>query len=194
MSTDWYAKSDWSEEDKAYFFKRIKRARAQKAHIIRAKGNYLFFTKQTYLIHEAIKLYRFGLEECPDSDLRTGFYLMLARSYEALGDHSEAIQCYQKVLQLERDDSVKVRVTRAASYFALFIVVHRRSELYDEALEMLEQARSFLVEQQFIVHACRALIFDARGDNERTRAEANKAIALVDVRIPVFAIARGWAL
>ena len=107
---------------------------------------------------------------------------MLARSYEALGDHSEAIQCYQKVLQLERDDSVKVRVTRAASYFALFIVVHRRSELYDEALEMLEQARSFLVEQQFIVHACRALIFDVRGDNERTRAEANEAIALVDVK------------
>jgi tetratricopeptide (TPR) repeat protein len=179
---DWYANADWSVDDRAEFFRRVKRARAKKAFIIRAKANYLFFADEPEKTAAAIELYAFGIRECPDTDLMTSLYLMTARCEERLGRTEEAIRSYRKVLQLESDPSRFVRITKAWSYFSLLIVREQLVGLYDEILSVLASAKVFLVEEKFVLRACRAIIFASRGDATGAARNASEALSLVDVQ------------
>lgn len=172
----------WSIEDQEEFFKKIKRARTQKAFIIRARANHLFFTGNPEKIKAAISLYNYGIKECPTSDLLTSFYLMLARSYEALGEMDDAIAHYRKVITLENDESIFVRSTKAWSYFSLLVVTQKIENIYDEILIVLDSAKLILIEQKFIFHACKAFILKAKGRLEQAKKESKSALSLIEIK------------
>jgi hypothetical protein len=68
--------------------------------------------------------------------------------------------------------------TEAWSEYALLIAREKLTLLYDDALAMIDEneAKAVLPVEQFRSYAARALISDARGEQQRAEAYARKAL------------------
>ncbi len=172
---DWYANSNWSETDKKAFFNKLKRQRYKKAFYLRAKAGYLLTSNDNSKILEALELLEFAIKECPDSDLLSSFLLESARGYVLLNEKEKAIHYFRQTLEVQEDKNKFVRITKAWFDYALFIIRKNEEPIYPEILSVMDNAKIFLEEEEFIKHSLKAIIFHRL--NKKTQANEGKLMA-----------------
>lgn len=178
MTTDkdeWYTNPRWDEEEQKVFFTKLKRAKDKKAFYIRAKGSKLLFSGELDKILDAVRLFQYGIEECPTSDLLSSFYLQSARGYVTLNQIDKAIEMFRKTIAIQEDKTIFVRITTAWSDYALLVVRENLSKMYDEILSEIEKASIFLEKEVFLKHALRSIIYHRQ--NKLDEAKGEKSLA-----------------
>lgn len=171
--SDWYTNSIWDSEEQALFFSKIKRARYQKAFYLRAKGSTLLYSGEEAKIRAALELFRFALNECPESDLVSSFYLQSARAAVLLNLKTEALGFFQKAIEVQEDPNTFVRINNVWRDFILFIIKEELEDYYEEVLGRL--AQEFSERELFLRHGFRAIILHRQGKRAEAQAEREQA-------------------
>jgi tetratricopeptide (TPR) repeat protein len=173
---DWFRKESWSEADKADFFNRLRRAKP--------------WNKSQYLLIQAGHLRRLGTEaECraaldlidlffsqyPEQLFKAPAYLARAECEIQIGRHIEALESFRQAFDMER--SFPNSKTMASLSFALFVVRTGRTELFEEAIEVLDELwKSMFPIHEYQENAIRAIVAEHQGDHDRARHYAQKAL------------------
>ncbi|MGA2584233.1 MAG: hypothetical protein ABSG31_13220 [Tepidisphaeraceae bacterium] len=174
---DWYRSRTWSEEDRAAFYARLKRSRGafHKAQYLRIQAVYL---AEAGNHGAALDLLTELFRDCPDPSQLAQAALQRATSLLAIGRVDEAIDEYRHSLQTQR--AHPGWKTGGHLEFAWLIAVRGMSNLYDEAIAVLDEFSgrvSLAFPQHRYMHACaRAIIADSRGDIKAAREFATKAL------------------
>lgn len=169
----WYRSVDWSDEIRAEFFGRLKRARNWN------KGQYLriqavnLLAKHPDVSLELLEEYFSLGEQADDSQA----YLDQAEAFLALDRVKDAMKSYERALLVERER--RVVGTQAYLDLPLLIAVTASAARYDDALALLnsQRDRPVLVPEVFKHHAAVALILSALGESEIARENAERCIA-----------------
>ena len=174
---DWYRQTVWNDENRLAFHERLNRSRGSyhKAQYLRIQALYL---KDAGYHDAAIQLLDELFEKYPDPSQLSSARSIRATCLLALGRISDVVGEYRLSLQAERDNPT----VRSGSWlnFACLIAFHQLSELYDEALKVLEEfsATNVLIvpAQRFQYASARAFIADAKGDSEAASQFAKTAL------------------
>ena len=133
MSEDWYRRKTWTKEDQIAFFDRLKRSRTQynKAQYLRIQASYL---EDDYPV-EALKLLDIAISDFPEPSEISQTFLQKAHCLIAISKTTEGIEAFRDVLMYEK----KYPKYQTEGYldFPLFIIAHKKKELYEEAKEIL---------------------------------------------------------
>lgn len=178
MTTDkdeWFTNPRWDEDEQKVFFTKLKRSKDKKAFYIRAKGSKLLFSGELDKISAAVRLFQFGIEECPTSDLLSSFYLQSARGYVKLNQTDKAIEMFRKTIAIQADKTIFVRITTVWSDYALLVVRENLANMYDEILREIEKASIFLEKEVFLKHALRAIIYQKQNKLDEVKVEKSLA-------------------
>ncbi|RZJ70293.1 hypothetical protein [Flavobacterium sp.] len=173
---EWFLNDRWDEAEKAVFYLKLKRARYKKAFIIRAKASNLLFSGDSGKVRDALELFKMGIEECPDSDLLSSFYLQSALAHILLSNRPEALEMFRKTIEVESDATKFVRITNAWSQFALYVVRENAQDHFNEILSVIDNSKTFLVKELFLKHALKAIIF--KNQEKEENATSEKTLAL----------------
>ncbi|GAA3555647.1 hypothetical protein [Marinobacter xestospongiae] len=177
---DWYRNTKWSPADSEAFQIRLARSRSafSKAQYLRIQASYL---EGAGFIQSALELLEQMLEECPvESELALA-HLQKAQCFELLGRTGEAVVEARIALATERE--VPKYRNEAWLWFPLLIVQHRFSDLYSEALAILEDFEPPILfpKDRYSRHAVRAIIAAELGQRAEARSEARQALAEANV-------------
>lgn len=175
---EWFRRTSWTERDAAEFDDRLARSRGgdRKAQYLRIQAVHLFETGDLCLTRVALGLIDRLLAEFPDPFQLAPALSLRAEALVDLGRPDEALETYARALAARRafpqvgDDGY--------IGYAELILALRRQELYDAALEALDEfadSVQFPV-QEFRVAACRALIASDLGDSNTARRRAREAL------------------
>jgi tetratricopeptide (TPR) repeat protein len=174
---DWYRHSTWSPADQQDFFARLKRSRtaANKAQYVRIQASCLADAGHH---HAAVELLDLLFREFPERFELAQSRLQKALCLIQLNEPQAAITEFRASLQSQRE--YPHVATSCWLQFPWFIVRQQLSELYDEALAVLEEFRTdtrlaFPIER-YRFAAVRALIAQARNDIESAREFAKVAL------------------
>jgi tetratricopeptide (TPR) repeat protein len=174
---DWFRRSTWTDYDRDEFNARLKRSRGagNKAQYLRLQAGHL---AEAGLHAAAIELLDRMFTEFPAKIHIGQAHLQKAESLAFLGQTELAISEFRAALQAERDFP-NVR-SQAWLEFGWFVVQGQLTDLYDEALHVLEEFRdesglTFPV-IEFRHWAIRSLIADSRGDGAGAREFARRAL------------------
>jgi tetratricopeptide (TPR) repeat protein len=178
-ATEWFRRSTWTDQDRAEFDARLKRARgaASKAQYLRIQAVHL---AQAELHAAAIELLDRMFAEFPERIELAQAHLQKAESLAALGKPDAAIAEFRAALQAQRQ-LPNVR-TQAWLDFGWFVVVERQqTDLFDEVATVLDEFRtvpslSFPVEE-YRYCTIRSLLAESRGDQPLAREFATRALA-----------------
>jgi tetratricopeptide (TPR) repeat protein len=190
MSTnkdEWFTNDRWDKAEQEVFYKKLKRARSAKDFYIRGKASTLLFSKDKDKIKDAVKLFENAIIEFPTSDLLSSFYLQAARGYVMLSENEKAIKMFKRVIEVQEDKGVFVRVTNAWKVYSLFVTREEIKYLYEEILSVIEKAKIFLEEEIFVKHAVKAIIFHTQGKLQLAIKSKNIALKSLETREPGFA-------
>ncbi len=174
----WRRRPTWTTEDQDAFFSRWGRCRSDstRTQSLRSQAGTL---AQNGLRTEAIGLLNRLLENFPDDYFRGLTYVMRAESRQALGETDSAFKDYMTALQLEKSECPNVHTT-AWLDLPWLIVEQQKTELYDQAIEILSQGErgqslTFPV-TTYITNAVRAIIASHFGDDDTARQNASEAL------------------
>jgi tetratricopeptide (TPR) repeat protein len=163
---DWFRRTTWSATDRAEFFARLERSRTSfhKAQYLRLQALAL---ASTGLHAAAIELLDHLFVEYSEPSQLAQAHLQKAECLAQLNQPNDAVEEFRASLQAERDFP-NVR-TQSWLEFPLFIVRRELTDLYSEALAIVEE---FLSEscltfplQRYQYSTVRALIAGAQGDS-----------------------------
>jgi tetratricopeptide (TPR) repeat protein len=133
----WYRKTSWTAQDRADFFKRLKR--------VRAKNRINYLQRQAYSLQEtatvknltaAIGLFDLILSDFPDSVLKSSHLLAKARCLSSLGNLEEAEAAFRQSIEVMRSQP-NVR-TGADLAYGYFVVKNNLYWRFDEVLGVLD--------------------------------------------------------
>ena len=174
---DWYRKSTWSAPDQQDFYARLKRSRTStnKAQYVRIQASCL---GEAGHHRAAVELLDLLFRDFPERFELAQSHLQKALCLVELNEPDRAITEFRTSLQCERE--YPNAGTTCWLRFPWFIVRQNVTELYDEALAVLEEFRSdtrlaFPIDR-YRFAAVRALIAQARNDMESAREFAKVAI------------------
>jgi hypothetical protein len=133
MSDDWYRRTNWTEEDQVAFFDRLNRSRSQhnKAQYLRIQAGYL---EDDYPL-EALKLLEILFNEYPEPSQLASAFLQKAHCLVSLSREDDSVEAFRDVLKYE--EKYPKYQTEGYLDFPLFIITHKRKELYQEAKDIL---------------------------------------------------------
>lgn len=166
MTKDWFRKSTWTKSDAADFDARLQRARPLgRAQYLRIQAFHLWETGGDAEIRAAL-----GLVERLLRDYSNNIQVPLAlhlqgQCLERLGDNRAALASYRRSVEEQRRmPSIK---TDAYLEFAWLVAREKSSNLYDEALRLLDEFRGLAAFpiQRFRLSAIQALIAAERGES-----------------------------
>ena len=174
---DWFRRSTWSAADQEDFFARLKRSRTtgNKAQYLRIQAVHL---AEAGLHTEAVKLLNLMFREYPERIQVAAAHRQKAECLVQLGQPDGAISEFRSSLQCQREfPNVE---TGGWLEFPWFIVQCQLSDMYDEALSILEEfgAESKLTfpEERYKYCTIRAIIADARNDMQTAKDFSNAAL------------------
>lgn len=169
-ATDWFRNEEWNPEIEATFFDKLRRA-SDKAQYLKIQSGYLTQRHPTAALSLLDKYFQLQ-QHLFDAEA----YLQQAQAYNALGREQDAINCYQKALQREREFP-NVR-TQAWSEFGLLVAVKEKRHLFDEALTALEEHKTEAIfpGQEFLWYGIHALIANLQKQRELATHYAVKAL------------------
>jgi tetratricopeptide (TPR) repeat protein len=170
-SDDWFRNNDWNSDIEPHFFEKLHRAR-DKAQYLRIQAGYLVKGHPKTALALLDKYFELG-----DHFDRAQAFVDQSDGYLSLGERRDAIHSLQKALEREREfPSVR---TQAWSRYAVLVATECYSELYADALRVLEErkpdATSFPVDE-FLWNAAYALIREAQGQGRSAKEFASRAL------------------
>jgi tetratricopeptide (TPR) repeat protein len=179
---DWFLQTTWSEAQASSFFERLARSRTpfHRAQYLRIQALTLANTGEPANISTALGLLERIFRDNPDKSQLPLAYLQAANCHDVLGNIEEATSHFRRALEAQRQ--YPNDVSGVAHEFPWFIVRRGLVDLYDEALEALATADSFLPAQRFREAACRAFIAAHGGEREAARALAQAALAAAGLK------------
>jgi tetratricopeptide (TPR) repeat protein len=179
--SDWFRRKSWSQQDQKDFFARLAKSRSpgSKAQYLRIQAIELTEARDQKLTRAALELIEKHLIEFNDPYERTQAHSVAARCHEQLGQLEEAIAEYRLSLQANLNAPNLDPGTSLA--FPWFIVSHSRTELFREALEILERAHLAFPVQKFQAAAIRAQIAEFNADHEKAAKFAVEALKAAGV-------------
>jgi tetratricopeptide (TPR) repeat protein len=103
-------------------------------------------------------------------------FLHQAEAHLSLGAKQKAIESFQEALQRQRE--FPNVITAAWSEYGLLVASEKMSELFDDALKVLQEHKTGLLLpiEQFLWYGIYALITDARGEHQVAKDSAAKAL------------------
>jgi hypothetical protein len=186
--SDWYRQESWNHEVASNFEMRLSRARGQRGEYLRIQALTLVETSRAENASPAIELARRHLEHVPEGISSAQMHAVIARAYVTLNDMDAAIVAYRDAVRLEH---LRPSV-RGCHYleFAWFIATNTISNLYDEALDAIEnnKAEQDLVfpANQYRYFASLALIAADTDDMPTARHMATDALKAASVETGPF--------
>jgi tetratricopeptide (TPR) repeat protein len=176
---DWFRRRTWTSEDQEDFFAHLKRSRPHKRdQYLRIQAVYLQEVGTPEYLEAAIGLLDKIFSDYPDSmELSLG-YRQKAECLDGLGRTEDAEQAYQASFSAMRRRPNIHPGTQIG--FGLFVVRHRLTHLYKEALDVLGEFTSDsdhlfpLVRYRYF--AIYAVISSHWGLREEARTFANRAL------------------
>jgi len=168
---DWFRNKKWDAATEAHFNEKLRRAR-DKFQPLRIQAYHLENTDPKAALTLLDRYFALGNH----FDMASAF-LHQAEARLALGEQEEALRSLEKALQREREfPNVK---TEAWSRFALLVAERKLDNLYDKALQLLQEnplsSLSFPIDA-FRWNAAFALIADAKGQHKHAAETAAKAL------------------
>jgi tetratricopeptide (TPR) repeat protein len=175
---DWYRNRAWTPEIEAAFGARLARSRNDRgrAQYLRIQAACLAESGDVRSTEAALALLDRMLAEYPDRIQLAQARLQRAKCLERLGRDDETIAAFREALRSERAfPNVK---TDAWIAFGWFAIERGRSELYTEAIAILDEfARSTLFAfEVYRLHAIRAIVLDHSNDPAEARMQARAAL------------------
>ncbi|MBX3724803.1 MAG: hypothetical protein KF823_02665 [Xanthomonadales bacterium] len=160
---DWFRNHTWSPAIAEAFFARLAKSRGSgnRAQYLRIQAVELASTGKESLVRVALQLLEQHLEEFSDPYEQTQAHAQAAECHVLLKQPEQAFEHYRASLRANRqapnlDCGVAVE-------FPWLIASLRRSDLYDEAIELLPDDTGPFPVSRFKASAARAVIADARG-------------------------------
>jgi tetratricopeptide (TPR) repeat protein len=179
VAHDWYRKTTWSEADQRAFFDRLNRSRTafNKAQYLRIQAHYLEGVGSPEFLKAALILLGKVLNEYPVESELASTYIQKASCFVKLGQSDEALSFYRLCFDAQRN--YKTIRTDAHIEFGRFVVVNKFTQLFDEALAVLDEFEiNGIVFPRAIFYksGIRAIIYAQRGEIEKAKEFA--AVAL----------------
>ena len=175
---DWYRLTTWSEKDQKAFFARLDRSRENrhKAQYLRIQAVYLEEVGNEDMIKASLSLLDLLFDKYPEPAEFAQAHLQKAHCLFKLGKIDECIDHLHKSLQAERE--YPHSKTMAWLDFGWIIVEKKKSNLFDEAIAVLEEFKKPLLFPMEIykLNAILALIAEECGEFVRAREYARTAI------------------
>jgi tetratricopeptide (TPR) repeat protein len=171
-SDDWFRNEVWTPTISGKFFEKLRRAR-NKAQYLKIQSFHLTESHPS-VARDLLEQY-FSLDDHFDD---AQAFFQQAQAYVVLGKREDAIICYQKALQRERDFPHSNSITRAWCEYALLVATHKIEALYEDVLKVLEQRKGVVAfpVDEFLWYGTHALIESARGRRELAQDYADKAL------------------
>ncbi|HVT07516.1 MAG TPA: hypothetical protein VHO67_08665 [Polyangia bacterium] len=177
---DWYKRKTWTAADQRAFWARFDQSRSavSKTQYLLIQAGSLLSTGNLELVAPALTIVDRLLDQHPHEAFLSEAHATRARCLAVLRQFDEALSSYRLAFDAQR--ARRGMTNLAHLEFAWLIVEAGRVDLYDEALQMLDEfsRRAGL----FPLHAyqeaaARALMWSGKGENGRAAAYAREAIA-----------------
>jgi len=172
---DWFRNKTWDSATEAHFHEKLRRAR-NKAQRLRVQAGCLVNTEPRAALALLDRYFALG-----DHFEMAQAFLDRAEAQLTLGSQDEALISLASAIERERE--FPNFGTQAWTRFTLLVAERKLDQLYDKALQVLEERRLkcvFSVEA-FRWHAAFALIADAQGLRDYAANSAAKALEFADV-------------
>lgn len=179
---DWYRKTEWNDRVEEEFFTKLSRARTQRDQYLAIQAGMIASHRPDVALR-LVETY-FATRKDDFDDVRA--LLARAEAYRHQGDFAKAVGAYKDVL--DREAEFPKHRTRTYLDLPYLIACEELSAEYDYALSLLVEGLDDLTFplDHFMWHASKALIVSARGKNAAARAEAEKALEAVQVKVSGF--------
>jgi tetratricopeptide (TPR) repeat protein len=173
---DWFRRTTWSEEDERTFFARLARSRSSfhKSQYLRIQAGSLAATGREPLVRVALDLLQRLFADLPEPSELESAHLQAAQCHEQLGNLLPAVEHFRLARQAQSRYPNSDAGT--ALEFPWFVVEHRLSSLYDEALDSLRAAHLAFPVQSFKAAAIRAFVAEARNHHQAASQHALEAL------------------
>jgi len=167
----WFCNEEWNPSIEEHFFEKLRRAR-DKTQYLKIQAGCL--CKKHPQVALALLEKFFALDG--DSIFRAEAFLHQADAHLSLGAKQKAIESFQKALQRQRE--FPNVITAVWSEYGLLVATEKMSELFDDALKVLQEHKTGLLlpVDQFLWYGIYALITDARGEHQAAKDYAAKAL------------------
>jgi tetratricopeptide (TPR) repeat protein len=179
MADEWYRKTTWGEADQADFFAHLKKSRdpGNKAQYLRVQAACLEEVGTPEFLKAAITLLDKMLAEFPELVWLAMAYGQKASCLAKLGDPDQAVVNYRLALGTER--KFPNSRTQALNDFGMLVVEKKMTQLYDEALAVLDEMKlpgTEFPSDVYKSNGIRAVIAAHKGETERARQFARLAL------------------
>ena len=172
---DWYRKTTWSDADQLAFFARLHRSRSRfhKAQYLSIQAMYLKQQNEPTLANAAVALLQHIVQEYSDqAEMMQTAWFELYRYYGAQGDVESALDALTKAVEaLQQSPNY---ITEAYLAFALMVIKHNRTHLFEKAESLLDEFGSN--SHSYEVNGARAIISAHRGDMASAKMFALRAM------------------
>jgi tetratricopeptide (TPR) repeat protein len=130
--------------------------------------------------------------EFPDSLQLASAHFQAAKCFARLGDFDSAVDQFRRSLKAQL--AVPNIDPGTALEFPWFIASHHLTNLYEEALSVLDRAHLVFPVQKFKAAAVRAVVAEHRGDGTAAARHASEALEAANARDSGFAYHRNLGL
>lgn len=191
---DWFRRKTWTEKDEKEFFARLARSRLpfHKAQYLRIQAAELAALGKPKLTRVALELLARHISEFTDPYAQTAAYFQKAMCHADLGENDAAVEYFR--LSLAENRKAPNMEFGTALEFPWFIVSRQLTELYGEALSLVESAPIAFPVQSFQAAAVKALVSEFRGEERAAAHYAREAITAAGLRQSQFRYHRDLGL
>jgi tetratricopeptide (TPR) repeat protein len=177
--SEWFRNEDWSPEIEEQFFRKLSRARSQKAQYLRIQACYLSKKKPEIALSLLDRYFELG-DHFGDAQA----FVDQAHSFDALGDREQSAASFEKALL--REQEFPNSLTQAGYEFPLFVAMHKMASKYGMAIEVTERYRAKAVfpVNLFCGFAASALISLELGSEREAADFARQALSAAAMQSP----------
>jgi len=177
-SDDWFRNSEWNDKIQEKFFTNLGRARSQRDQYLAIQA----ITLAPNHPNAALSLVDHYFETRAEQYDDTTAFLAKALACEVLQQLDEAVQAYKAALSCDKDRPSPT--TNAYLDFPYLVARHKIESEYELALEILDNnvMAPTLPIHIFRWHASSALIYQAKGQSEKAKTYASRAIEAASAR------------
>lgn len=178
LHKEWYRGSCWSRGEQAFFYEKLNAAReSSRSQYLHIKAYYLLEARKKNLARCAITLLEQAQSYSRPMLSLINYYL--GNAYVLLGDHKQALRCYQYAISLEETSFQPG--TQSKTELLLLVAEKPKLLASEEVLRianlLLSQVPLFL-EGAFSAHLARAVVFDRENSADMT---SNELITSVEI-------------
>jgi len=183
-NTDWYRNSSWNEAIRVEFYRRLERSRTphNKAQYLRLQALHLL---EANLHSPALELLELYLRDYPEDLMLTEAHLLYAIALAGVNRNEEALVHFRITIQRQR--VYPNLITTVPIDFAIFVLQTKNKELYEEALQELNnyevrRREIFFPSEKYNLNGLRAILLSLLDRKTEAKFYAEIALAAADLR------------